>query len=161
MASIFAIGYGSAEREERIRKYLDEDHIVAIILAATHFEWMIKRAIIKMSKNPTKRLREVLEKTYVLDGRGVNNSLQMLWNQEIAAKYKNAALAKVVPNLTFIKDRVKKIRGFVVHGNGLASKKDAALAVDQYLAASKNIREFAAQHEQNLDKRLSPRRVSR
>ena len=162
MASMFAISYGSVEREERIRRYLEEDHIVAIILAATHFEWMIKRAIIKLSKSPTKKLRELLEKTHVLmDGRSQQVSLQTLWTREIASKYNKAALGTVIPNLTLIKDKAKKIRGFVVHGNGVASKKNAILAVDQYLAAAKKLREFSANNGQNLDKRLSPRRIIR
>ena len=57
MKSIFSVGYGSKKREEKILQYLEEDYIVAIILAAVHFEWMLKRTILKLSKSPTKKLR--------------------------------------------------------------------------------------------------------
>ena len=72
MKSIFSVGYGSKKREEKILQYLEEDCIVAIILAAVHFEWMLKRTILKLSKSPTKKLRKTLENVFLITRETLN-----------------------------------------------------------------------------------------
>ena len=131
MKSIFSVGYGSKKREEKILQYLEEDYIVAIILAAIHFEWMLKRTILKLSKSPTKKLRKTLEHVFQIESTNNQKTLQKVWINEVANEYKNASLGKVLPNLTSIKDKAKVIRGFLVHGNGLTKKSDTTSAINE------------------------------
>ena len=70
MKSIFSLGFGSLNREERLKAYLKEDYIVAVILSAAHFEWTLKRSILKLSKGPTVKLKRSLEETHRLFGPG-------------------------------------------------------------------------------------------
>jgi len=65
---------------------------------------------------------------------------------------------KVISNLTFLKVKAKKTRGYLVLGNGISSKRDAKSAVEQYLQASEKLRAFAIKNGPNLDIRLNARR---
>jgi hypothetical protein len=58
---MFNVGFGSENRENRIREIAEEDLTVGVILAAVHFEWMMKRAILKLGTSPTPQLRKELE----------------------------------------------------------------------------------------------------
>ena len=157
MKSIFSVGYGSKKREEKILQYLEEDYIVAIILAAVHFEWMLKRTILKLSKSPTKKLRKTLENVFLITSSNNQKILQKVWISEVANEYKNASFGTVLPNFTSIKDKSKFVRGFLVHGNGLTKKSNTKSAINEYLRATQKLREFALKNGHDLDKRLNAR----
>ncbi len=61
---MFTVKFGSKNRESQIMRILKKDHSTAVILAAVHFEWTIKRAILKLGVSPTKTLRKRLEDVY-------------------------------------------------------------------------------------------------
>ncbi len=42
---MFSVGYGIQNRVNKMREISKDDPTTATILAAVHFEWMIKRAI--------------------------------------------------------------------------------------------------------------------
>lgn len=58
---MFHIGFGSANREDEIQIIATADRTTGVILAAVHFEWMLKRSILKLGTSPTKDLRQELE----------------------------------------------------------------------------------------------------
>ena len=157
MKSIFSVGFGSLNREERLRTYLKEDYIVAVILSAAHFEWTLKRSILKLSKGPTIKLKRSLEETHRLFGPSDKNNLQAIWAKEVGKIYKNASLGTVLSNLAEIRDKSRKTRGYLVHGNGLSKRREAESAVTQYLLACHNLRNFVAKQGQDLDARLQGR----
>ena len=168
---LFSVGYGSENREQTIRACLDTDGSLAVVKAAIHFEWTLKRVILVLGKSNTKELRGKLRATWTLggsSGEGQAKSIPKLWHEEVGSRFRNASLDNVVATRGVlhstringsILDAAKGIRGEIVHGNGTVSKRRAVSAVEQYLIASKNLREFALKVGKcDIDKRLVGRR---
>jgi len=156
---MFSICYGSQKREDRIREMAESDVSTAVILASVHFEWMIKRSILKLSSSPTKALREKLQDVYSIKERNGKKGYKAIWKEEIANKYKkNSGLGSVIGNLHVLDKDAFAIRGEVVHGNGTVSKKQGIEAVEQYLTATQKLRAFAQSKGIDLDERLASRR---
>lgn len=78
---LFTVGYGSKNREKKIREIAREDHIHAVILAAIHCQWMINQAILKQGNSPTAELRRQLKNVFGPD------HYMKIWKQEIEGKY--------------------------------------------------------------------------
>ena len=96
---MFTIGFGSQNRERKIRCIAEEDHTTAVILAAVHFEWMLKRAILKLGINQTMKLRKQLEDVYKLKESEGKNSYKVIWDREVGKRFKNSALGSVLGSL--------------------------------------------------------------
>jgi len=64
---MFEVQYGSEKREQRIRGFLEQEPPAAVILAAVHFEWTLRRAIIGLGENPNVAIREGLKGCHGLD----------------------------------------------------------------------------------------------
>lgn len=159
---MFSVSFGSENRERKIKEFSSKnDHCTAVILAAVHFEWMIKRAILKLGISPTKALREKLEDIYRLYETDDRKDYKSVWEEEVAVRFSNSKLGTVLGVLSKIQNETSKVRGKIVHGNGTVSKKEAIDAVDQYLKAAKKIRDFAKKYGEDLDSRLIQRRKAR
>jgi len=162
---MFAVGFGSKNRETAIRRIAGKDHTTAVVLAAVHFEWMLKRAVLKLGISPTRRLRLQLEDVYKIREKGGKGDYQKIWRREVEPRFKNSALGSVLGNLPKIQSFGRKgtamdVRGRIVHGNGTVSRRDAQMAVDQFLRAGEKLRAFAAKHGEDLDSVLR-RRIKR
>jgi hypothetical protein len=154
---MFHVGYGIANRELAIRKIAQKDHVTALILAAVHFEWMIKRTIIKLGRSPTSSLRKKLEGVYKIESKNGSVGYKEVWNEEVAKRFHNASLGIVLGRLQAIQDNALKLRGQVVHGNGVVSNNKAQQAIDLFLDAGQKLNTFASSHGENLDARLRSR----
>ena len=161
--SLFSVGYGIQRREKKIREIEQEDHTHAVILAAVHFEWVIKRTILKLGHSPTKTLRKQLEDVYRVIPNDINpnRNYKKIWKDEIKDKYKNSALGTVLGRLEQIQNEAFKTRGKIIHGNGTVDKKKAKKAIDLFLEASQKLCDFAQKQDIDLDSRLKTRRVPR
>jgi hypothetical protein len=97
------------KRREKIESYLTKEHSgIAVILAATNFEWTLRRAILALGKNPTAILRKEIEKTSNL------NRYKDLWAEKVINGVQR--LPAIIPKW----DEVKKaytLRNELVHGN--------------------------------------------
>ncbi len=158
---MFSVGYGSKEREDRLRVLSQEDPTTAVILAAVHFEWMLKRSILKLGSTPTQALRKELENVYRLEDTGTKRGYKSIWRSEIEPRFKGAALGTVLGRLAAIQHVALKCRGRIVHGNGTVSRKQAKEAVELFLDAGLKLRAFAEKGGENLDARLTVRRRAR
>lgn len=154
---MFAIGYGSEQREKDIRTMEQSDHTTALILAAVHFEWMLKRTILKLGSSPTKDLRRRLEGVYRVRPEAGTDSFKAVWREEVEGRYRNAALGKVLGRLQKIQDDALDVRGAVIHGNGTVSRDKAHEAIELFLNAGERLRDFAGEKGEDLDSRLKPR----
>ena len=146
---LFTVKYGSERREKHIRDREQEDITIAVICAAVHFEWTIKRFILKLGKSSTKAIRSRLEGIYGKE------QYEKIWKDEVLAKY--SSLYTIID-----KKQLKgafDVRGRIVHGNGLGNPKKAHEAVESFLSASGKLRNFAEKHGENLDTRLKTRRI--
>ncbi len=154
---MFSIGFGSENRETEIRCIEKKDPTTAVILAAVHFEWMLKRAILKLGTGPTKALREQLEGVYRINDWNNQIGYKTTWAQEVGLRFRNAGLGTVLGRLQKIQAKALDVRGQIVHGNGTVSEKDTKEAVDLFIAAGEKLREFAAKNGEDLDTRLKTR----
>jgi len=162
MDLVFSVGFGSQKREDEIRQILkDQDPTTAVILAAVHFEWMLKRAILKLGSSPTKVLRKKLEDVYRIEDKNSQQGYKAIWRHEVQSRFTNAALGTVLGRLTAIQNVALDLRGRIVHGNGTASQRKAQEAVELFLDAGEKLRAFATKHGVNLDSRLTPRLAAR
>ncbi len=155
---MFHVGFGSAEREAKIRLIAEGDRTTAVILAAVHFEWMLKRAILKLSRSPTSSLREQLEDVFRMHEKNGQDGYKEVWEREVGRQFKNAALGTVLGRLSQIQNHALNVRGRVVHGNGTVSKADANEAIELFLGAGAKLRAFVARHGVDIDARLRTRK---
>jgi len=164
---MFNIGYGSEKREARIRQIAREDESVGVILAAVHFEWMMKRTILKLGTSPTAHLRQELsfvsgmkEKTRK-DGYQTEGYYE-IWKREVDNRIGDrSALGTVLGKLTDIRDKAMKVRGHIVHGNGTEKSEKAREAIELFLNAGAKLRSFALKHGEDLDTTLKRRLKAR
>ena len=154
--SLFSIGYGIQNREREIHRIAKNDHTHAVILAAVHFEWMIKRTILALGNSPTAVLRKNLEGYYFVGPKNNNKNYKTIWKHEMG---KNSALGTVLGNLAQIQNKALKTRGLIIHGNGTVSEEKAMEAIDLFLDASRKLNTFAKNHGTNLDSKLKTRRA--
>lgn len=154
---MFGINFGSANRENKIREIASIDKTTAIILAAVHFEWMLKRAILKLSVSPTKNLRLQLENIYRLRRRNDQEGYTEIWNREVGTRFKNSSLGTILGKLTQIQNQAFRVRGKVIHGNGTVSSADADQAIELFLNSATKLREFGISKNFDLDSRLQAR----
>lgn len=154
---MFSVGFGSQNRENEIRRIAEEDPTTAVILGSVHFEWMVKRAILKLGMSPTKALREQLEDVYKINAMSGHRDYRRIWRREVEPRFKNAALGTVLGRLTKIQNVALHLRGRIVHGNGTASRKNAKDAIDLFLEAGEQLRAYATEHGEDLDSALRRR----
>lgn len=161
MASLFGVRYGSSNREAKIREYLEIDPTLSVILAAVHFEWTLKRTILKLSHSYTDKLKKDLQEAWSKD------DLEKIWHKEIGSRINKSRLSHIINTSRTLesnkKDKnnptAKDIRGEIVHGNGITSKRKATQAVNDYLEASNKLFQFALKNGKNLDRRLATRKA--
>lgn len=85
---MFFVSDSIAERQEKIRSFLETDPVVAVLLAAADFEWCLNRFIIALGTKPNKEIRdEVLSS---LNKKGFRSYVSGLTDYERAWK-KSAA----------------------------------------------------------------------
>ncbi len=158
---MLSISFGSENRGEKISEMLKQEPATAVILAAVHFEWMIKRAILKLGISPTKELRAKLEKVYHIKDVNGRSDYKTVWKAEIARHRKHSELGTVIGRLERIQTKASEVRDRLVHGNGTVSKANAEEAVNLYLEAAEKIRVYVLKNGENIDTRLKQRRRPR
>ena len=148
---MFLINDGANERERRILQFLDTDPPIAVMLAAIHFEWTVKRAILKLSRRPTVTLRGELVRVYGLDG------YKKAWSSEVGGE----SLPNVMGRVYWHRVTVAfTLRNQIVHGAGGCSRVFAEPRVAALLTAAERIREMVSANGLDLFSRLRPRRRS-
>ncbi len=154
---MFDVGFGTKNREAEIRKIAQSDRTTALILAAVHFEWMLKRTILKIGTSPTKDLRSQLEGVFRISKRHGKDGYKEIWDREVGQHFKNSSLGTVLGKLTKIQNHALDVRGKVVHGNGTVGNASADEAIDLFLDAGAKLRDFALARGESLDTRLRAR----
>lgn len=159
---MFSEIFGSENREDKILKMIKQEPTAAVILAAVHFEWTIKRVILKLGISPTKELRNKLEDVYSFEDRGNKRAeYKSIWEAEISKRFNNSALGTIVGSIGKLKSEGIHVRNNIVHGNGTIPKVKAQKAVKRFFLVTKKFRDFAEIHGENLDASLNPKRKPR
>ena len=144
-------------RHRKIRSFLPDEPVIAILLAAVDFEWTARRAVIAMGTNSNRFIRDnVLNRCHGPD------DYKDAWKSEVKCRL-GKGLPEIVPNWKFLKEEAFLLRHQVIHGlSGMPTSRMAQDRVEAFLAASKSIADFA--HSQGvplwgkrLPVRLKPR----
>lgn len=159
---MFTVRYGVEKREHKILSFMADDPVTAVILAAVHFEWMLKRTILVLGITPTRKLRAQLELVYRLDDKSSNRNVptyKSVWNVEIMnGSRRNASLGRVLGNLHHLQGHAMKVRGRIIHGNGVVNRSDAMRAVQMFIESGRKLSLFVKSHGKSLDSKLVIRR---
>lgn len=149
---MFLVGDTLDIREEKIRSFLPEEPFIAVLLAAAHFEWTIRRAIILLSKKPNKTTREELKKCSGL------SAYKDVWKNLVKPNYR-VSLPELVRNWEFFKKEAFPLRHRLIHGVKATVGKNYGLErAECILGASHAIAEFVKEQGYNVFSRLKVRR---
>jgi hypothetical protein len=149
---MFFVGDKPERREKKIRSYLNEDPMIAILLAAANFEWTVGRCIIFFSMSPNVEVRERLAKCHGL------GKYKDLWRDELIKNDSNIPpLAQVVEKWTEFKEAFV-LRHRLIHGRGTCSRNMALEPIELMLSAVNDLNEFALSRGRDLHARVPIRR---
>jgi hypothetical protein len=152
---MFFVGDRPDQRERKIRKYLDEDPMVAILLAAANFEWTAGRCILFFSTAPNVKVRERLATCHGL------KKYKELWKDELIKHDPSIpAIAQVVKQWAEF-EKAFKLRHRLIHGRATCSRQMAAEPLEYMLAAANDLNEFARSRGKDLHQRAPIRRANK
>ena len=145
------------ERQTKIRSFLAQEPVIAVLLAAADFEWTTRRAILALGKSPTKSINACLR----TEKKGGLKALQGYWRDEVKPRL-GSDLATIVPDWNFFATKAYDLRHKLVHGaQGTTGKAYAGRAVEAMLEASKAVAEYAANNGEPVYgrqiRRINPR----
>jgi hypothetical protein len=153
---MFLVTNSPDSRHRRIRLFLPDEPVIAVLLAAVDFEWTLRRAIIALGTNSNIIIRKRFRACHGLDG------YKQVWRDEVKSRL-GANLSNVLTNWKVLKEVAYPLRNEVVHGvRGFPSTKKSSECVEQFLTASLRISNYATSHNSPLfGKRLPVRRKPR
>ena len=125
------------KRHKEICSFLKREPVVAVILAATDFEWTVRRAILALSALPTKEIKEIFESERRSGPTGLRDHWKNLVKPTVGVE-----LPKIVKNWEFLSKKAYQLRNNLVHGvEGRVSteyaEKMAKILLDASVAVAK------------------------
>ncbi len=150
---MFLVKDDPTEREKKILDFVQDEPAIAVILAAVHFEWTVRRAIIALGMSPSRTIREHLECCHGLD------AFKDVWKGEVKPRVQRN-LAEVVSLWPKVRCAFK-LRGRLVHGGKPTGSDYATDRVKWLLQAARDVRQFCETQKVNLHQTLPGRRKSR
>jgi len=141
-------------REARVRRYLDRDPSVAVLLGAAHFESTICRAVLFLSGTPTTRLHQKLDAVYGLD------RYKNFWRDELSAPHGLRPLPAIVENWHAVHEAFLW-RTRLIHGRDRCTRNMATPKVAAMLEGAAFVWRFCAGLGARLNARLPVRRKAR
>lgn len=146
---MFLNGDSAEDREQRIRRHAETEPLLALVLAAVHVEWTIRRACIALGHLPNAIIRKRLRKC---------SGLRRL-NEEWINITQNPSLNSIVGEEHWLQlTKVSDLRNKLVHGERTASLPYARELVPAALLAAETVRAFASRRGIDLYQRLPVRK---
>lgn len=141
-------------REAKIRSWIRNEHSVALLVAAAHFEWTVCRALLLLSERTNRQIREDLVRVYGLD------RYKDFWNKELCHVQEPRSLPQIVTDWSAV-TRAFDARNRLVHGRDRYTRNMATPHVDALLQAAADVREYCSKRGANFEGRLPIRRKER
>lgn len=151
---MFLVNHLPEIRDRWIRAFLAKDPSVALLVAATHFEWTVCRVVRLMSSTGTLELRERMKDVFGL------KKYKELWRDEIARRPSGKTLPQVVPNWPAVREAFEW-RNRLVHGRDRCTRNMARPRVEALLMAAAAAREYCGQEGVDFRSRVPIRRRQR
>lgn len=155
---MFLVNDTREKRTEKIRKFMDLDISIAVIIAAADFEWTCRRCILALGKSPTKQMKETGGVLFRCNGL---DKYKNAWKQEVQPIH-GKSLPQVIHEWEFFKTSGFPLRHKLVHGiSGTTGREYGMKAVESILSASIDLTNFAESHEEPIYGRKIVRRIAR
>ena len=138
-------------RERKIKRLLEDEPSIAVLVAAAHFEWTICRAVLFLSKTPNRALRQKMERVYGLD------RYKDFWRDELTVARNTPTLPRIVKNWEDVKTAFLW-RNRLIHGRDRCTKNMAEPKVKALLQGAADIRDFCSSLAIDLRRRLPIRK---
>ena len=149
---MFLVSDTPSGRAAKLKRVAALDSNVAVIVAAAHLEWTIRRAIIVLSPLPNHELRPHLAKA-----RGLMD-LKRVWANDIARGTGHPRLPVLIADWQFVNEKAWALRNRMIHGGAGAGERVALLQFHRLLEAAEVIRRYVESQGANLYRRLPVRR---
>lgn len=137
---MFLVSDTRKERSQAIKKYLDSDPTLAVVLAAIDFEWSCKRCVLALGTTPTAVLKQpggLLVKHHGPEG------YKKLWKAEVKPNTGHN-LTEVIPNWEYLTTHAFPLRHRLVHGSqGSVGSDYANKLVSAFLTSSESLAYYA------------------
>jgi hypothetical protein len=152
---MFLVSDTVSERQERIIKFLDKEPAIAVLLAAAHFEWVFRRAIIALGHSPNTTIRAELKSVYGLD------NFKEIWKEEVSLHNKSIKiLAFEIKDWSNFK-KAFKLRDKLIHGVSTCTREYAEPQVKSILQAAQDVIEVCKRQNYDINTKLPIRRKSK
>ena len=145
-----------SERHERTIKFLEKEPAIAVLHAAAHFEWVLRRAIIALGHSPNTVIRADLKKNYGLE------NYQKIWQKEVSSHNPSIkALASEIQNWYYFRTKAFKLRDKLIHGVSPCTREYAEPRVKSILQAAQDVIEVCKRQNYDINTKLPIRRKSK
>ena len=148
---MFFVGDTPEVQGRQIRNWLSDNPSVALVVAATYFEWTLCRALIGLSVRPNTAVRGDLANVFGLD------RYKEFWRFELGHLREARRLPEVVKDWKSVTDAFDA-RNRLVHGRDRYTRKMASPHVESLLRAVADLREYSLTHGCDVAERLPVRR---
>jgi hypothetical protein len=148
---VFLVKDSSLSREQRIRRFLDEDPALSLLLSVIHFEWTVRRAIISLGSSPNVVVRAELRNCHGLE------RYKNLWKEEVSGNVDGLRLPEVIENWEKL-DKAFRLRHRLVHGASSCGPVYARERAIWAIESANYVKTICEKHNVDLDARLRVRR---
>jgi hypothetical protein len=148
---MFLVGDTPEIQASQIRNWLRDHPSVALLVAATYFEWTLCRVLIALSARPNTDVRHDLAGVFGLE------RYKEFWRSELSHLSDSPRLPEVVVDWRSVTDAFDA-RNRIVHGRDRYTRNMASPHVDSLLKAVADLREFSLRQGFDVANRLPVRR---
>jgi hypothetical protein len=148
---MFRVNDNPTSRDKRIRRWLDSDPPISVIIAAVNFEWTVSRTIFILSQKTNKNLRTKFREVYGI------KKYKELWNDEVSKARNLKTLPEIIGDWNSIL-KAFEIRNIIVHGRDGCTRNMATPHVEALLKAAKEICDYCCSLGGDIFKRLPIRK---
>jgi hypothetical protein len=138
----FVLNY-QRDKKAKIIGFLPKEPMIAVLLAAANFEWTVSRCILFFSYTPNVIVRERLASCHGL------KKYKELWKKELSANDSSIPSLKQVIKEWEDFQKAFNLRHILIHCRGTCTRNMAKKPIEQMLAATDDLYEFA--HSKGVD----------
>ena len=150
-SAMFLVSQSLDSRAKDIREWLRINPSVAVVAAASYFEWIVCRTILGLSQRPNTEIREALGAVYGLD------KYKAFWWKELQYLPDARRLPEVVSNWSAIVQSFQA-RNVLVHGRDRFTRNMASPKIESLLVGVADVSSYAAQCGMDINTRLRIRK---
>ena len=151
---MFLVGDTPEVQANQIRTWLPNHASVALLVAATYFEWTLCRVLIGLSTRPNMAVRHDLANVFGLP------KYKDFWKSELSHLNDFRRLPEAVQDWNAVTEAFDA-RNRLVHGRERYTRKMATPHVENLLNAVAELRDYALKYGCDVAKRLPIRRKAR